>query len=224
MPQPARAGIVLAGGFGTRFEDGEKLLATIDGEPLLARAISGLAPAVDGVVVSCREDQLADFRPIFEAATVPVAPAPDPVTDCGPAAGLATALETVDGPWVAVVAGDMPFVDGAFLEWLFDRVADDGDGGDDAANGSDGAVPALDGHRQSTHAVYRTAALREATTAALEEGEGSLRSVLDRLDVTVVPEREVLSQTSARTFRDVNTVEDLDEVREGHGDAAADGR
>lgn len=224
MTQPARAGIILAGGFGIRFADGEKLLATIDGEPLLARAIDGLAPAVDGVVVSCREEQLDDFRPIFDAVSVPVTPAPDPVPDRGPAAGLATALETVDAPWVAVVAGDMPFVDGVFLEWLFDRIADDGDDGDDTANGSEGAVPEFDGHRQSTHAVYRTAALREAVEAALDGDDGSLQGVIEQLDVTVVPERTVLSHTSARTFRDVNTVEDIDEVRESLRDAAADGR
>lgn len=203
MPQPARAGIVLAGGFGTRFEDGEKLLATVEGAPILARAIGGLAPAVDGVVVSCREDQLENFRPIFDVASVPVAPAPDPVADRGPASGLATALDTVDAPWVAVVAGDMPFVDGDLLEALFDRAGE-----------SDGAVPQVDGHRQPTQAVYRTGPLREAAEGALDEGDGSLHGVLDRLDVTVVPETTVRSLTDRRSFADVNTVAELEDVRE----------
>lgn len=206
MTEPARAGIVLAGGFSTRFEDGDKTLATLAGRPLLAHAIEGVAPAVDGVVVSCREAQLEEFRPIFERFEVPVAPAPDPKPDRGPAAGIANALQAVRAPWVAVVAGDMPFVDGDFLEWLFEQGA-----------GTDGAVPKIGGYPQPTHAVYRREAL-EAAAAASTEDDGSLRAVIDRLDVTIVPEETVLSQTDRRTFIDVNTVAELESVREDFGD------
>lgn len=207
METPARVGVVLAGGFATRFAEGEKLLAEVAGEPLLGHAIEGVAPAVDGVVVSCREEQLDAFRPIFDAASVPVAPAPDPEPDQGPTAGLANALEAVSAPWVAVVAGDMPFVDAGFLDELFERVGD-----------SDAAFPEVDGHQQPTHGVSRTDALAAAAEASLADDDGSLRAVLDRLDATVIPEETVRSLTERRTFFDVNTVVDL----EGAADLAAD--
>lgn len=235
MTEPARVGLVLAGGFSTRFEAGEKTLATIAGRPLLAHAIDGVAPAVDGVVVSCREEQLADFRPVFDAAPVTVAPAPDPVTDRGPAAGVANALESVEASLTAVVAGDMPFVDAAFLEELFDRLATaegemtavtDAVTSEDAVTEdidpeavvsedavTEAVVPEADGYPQPTHAVYRTDALRGAAERALDDGDGSLQNVLDHIDVTAIDERTVASLTPARTFFDVNTGEDLREAR-----------
>jgi len=206
MSTDARAGIVLAGGFSTRFGDDDKLLATLDGRPLLAHAIAGLAPAVDTVAVSCREDQLEEFRPIFERTTVTVTPAPDPLPDRGPAAGIATALETIDAPAVAVVAGDMPFVDRAVLDACFDQLVD-----------TEAVVPSVDGYRQPTHAVYHTAPLGEAVAAAVEQGDGSLRAVMDRLDVTVVPAAELSSTVGSQPFFDVNTAAELETARERAG-------
>lgn len=189
-----RAGLVLAGGHSTRFGDREKALAELDGRPLLGHAVDGLAPVADGVVVNCRREQVAAFRPVLRSASVDVAVAPDPVPGRGPAAGLAAGLSAVSAARVAVVACDTPFVDAAFLDYLFDQVAD-----------SDGAVPRVDDHRQPTHAVFRTGPARRAARASVADGDGSLRDVLDRLDVRVVPESEVLARTSRRSFTDVNT-------------------
>ncbi len=194
----SRAGLVLAGGHSRRFGDREKLLATLDGRPLLAHAVAGIAPAVDGVVVNCRHDQLPGFRPVLRSAPSNVAVAPDPVGGRGPAAGLAAGLASVSTTHAAVVAGDMPFVDAAFLEYLFDRVGR-----------QDGAVPRLDGHRQVSQAVVRVPPAREAAHDAVEHGDGSLHDVVDRLDVDIIPEAEVLAQTSRRSFTDVNTPEAL---------------
>lgn len=194
----SRAGLVLAGGHSRRFGDREKLLATLDGRPLIAHAIAGIAPAVDGVVVNCRADQLPGFRPVLRSVTSGVAVAPDPVEGRGPAAGLAAGLAPVSTTHAAVVAGDMPFVDPAFLESLFDRVGR-----------QDGVVPRLDGHRQVSQAVFRVHPARQAAREAVDQGDGSLQDVVDRLDVDILPEADVLAQTSRRSFTDVNTPEAL---------------
>lgn len=200
MTVPRRAGLVLAGGYSTRFGDGDKALARLDGRPLLARTVEGVAPAVVGVVVNCRRDQQAAFRPVLRTTGADVAFAPDPVPDLGPAAGLAAGLRPVSAPHAAVVAVDTPFPDASFLDYLFELAA-----GDDG----DGAVPRVDGHLQPTHAVYRTAAARRAAAAAVAAGDGSLHGVVDRLDVAVVDESSVRSRTARRTFTDVDTVADL---------------
>jgi molybdopterin-guanine dinucleotide biosynthesis protein A len=199
-----RAGLVLAGGYSRRFGDREKLLATLDGRPLVAHAVAGLAPAVDGVVVNCRHEQVPGFRDALAAVAASVAVAPDPEPDRGPAAGLVAGLSPVAAPWVAVVTGDAPFVDAAFLDFLFDRAA-----------AREGAVPHLGGHPQVGHAVYRTEAARRAAVEAVTADEGSLRSVADRLDVATVGERSVLERTARRTFRDVNTPADLRDLERG---------
>lgn len=193
-PASARAGLVLAGGRSRRFGDREKLLAELDGRPLLAHAVSGIAPVVDGVVASCRVDQLPSFRPVLRGAIADVAVAPDPVGGQGPAAGLAAGLAPLATTHAAVVAGDMPFVDGGFIDYLFAR-----------AEGHDGAVPRLDGHHQVSHAVYRVGPARQAARDAVEHGDASLHDVVDRLDVATIPEADVLAKTSRRGFTDVNT-------------------
>lgn len=201
MAPPDRAGLVLAGGYSTRYTRGDKILAEIADRPLLSHAIEGLAPAVSHIVVSCREEQLEAIQPILDSFSISATAVTDENPDRGPVAGLATALDAVEAPWVALVAADMPFVDPDFLEELF-TLAEDGDG----------AVPVIDGHWQSTHAVYRTTALEDAAEA-VRAVEGSLQDVLDQLEVRWVPEAAVHSHTRGRTFFDVNTVEDLREVR-----------
>jgi molybdopterin-guanine dinucleotide biosynthesis protein A len=201
-PGEPRAGVVLAGGYSERFGDDEKALADLDGTPLLVRAVDGLAPAVAGVVVNGRPDQVPAFRAALTGAAADVAFVPDRTPDRGPAAGLATALAAVRAPAVAVVACDMPLVDGAFLATLFESMGD-----------ADGAVPYVDGQPQPTHAVFRTDPARRAARDAVENGNGSLRGVLDRLDVVDLPESRVLAETSRRSFTDVDTPEALAEAR-----------
>lgn len=194
MSPDGRAGVVLAGGRSTRFGPREKALADLDGRPLLAHVVAGLAPAVDDVVVNCRRDQVGPFRDALAAVPTDVAFAVDPVPDRGPAAGLATALATVSAPVAAVAACDRPFVEPALFDALFDGL------GDRAA-----AVPRVDGHRQPTTAVYRTGPARRAARAALDHGDGSLRDAVDRLDAAVVEASASLPCADRRWFRDLNT-------------------
>ena len=194
----ARAAIVLAGGRSSRFGDGDKLTADVAGTPMLARTVGRVARAVDGVVVSCREDQVPPLRAVLAAHRDRVALVPDPVPDRGPVAGLAAAARAVRAPYVAVVAGDNPLVDPAFLAFLFDRV-----------EGATGAVPSLDGWPTATQAVFRTDALAAASRTVLERGDASLRALIEAVDPVVVPEAEVLARTDRVGFTDVNSTADL---------------
>lgn len=209
----ARVGVVLAGGRSTRFGDREKALVELDGRPLLVRAVEGVAPAVDAVVVNCRRDQVAPFRSALDGRTVDVAFAVDPTPDRGPAAGLAAGLSTVAAPLVAVVTCDAPYVDSDFLERLFERAAVP-DVDEPAVELPDAVVPRIDGHRQPTRAVYRTGPARRAARMAVERGNRSLQATLDELDVDALPEQDVLELTAARSFADVNEPADLRSLRE----------
>lgn len=191
-----RVGVVLAGGRGRRFDDGEKALATLAGRTLLDHAVSGVADATDAVVVSCRPDQVPAFRAAL-AGRHDVAVVPDRVPNRGPAAGLADALDAVDAAVAAVVACDEPFVDPSLLDWLFETLGD-----------REAAVPRIDGHRQPTQAVYRVGPTRRAARAVA--ATGGLQTVLDRLDCTTHPEERVLERTDRKTFTDVDTRETLD--------------
>ena len=197
-----RAGVVLAGGGSTRFGEREKALAELDGKPLLARAVDGLAPAVDGVVVNCRDDQVSAFRSALNSSSTDIAFACDPTPDMGPAAGLVAALAAVAVPRVAVVACDMPFVDARFVDVLFGSMGD-----------AAGVVPRVGGRRQPTCAVFRTEPARLAARDAVTDDSGSLRDVLGRIDVVELPESRVLAETSRETFTDVNTPAALEDAK-----------
>lgn len=211
-PRGLRAGLVLAGGYATRFGDEDKALAELRGRPLLVSAVDGLRPAVAGVVVNCRHAQLPRFRQALRGASG-VAFAPDPVPNRGPAAGVAAGLAPVAAPAVAIAAVDAPFVDPDLYEFLFTRL--------EAGDRPDAAVPVVDGYDQPTRAVYRVEPASRAAVAAVRADQASFRAILDRLDVFRVPEPEVLARTPRRTFLDVNTRADL-ETAEATFDGATD--
>ena len=198
-----RTGIVLAGGRSDRFEDGDKALARIDGEPLLGRVVERVGRATDRVIVSCRDEQRDTFERVCDGASVPVQFVVDPVPDGGPLVGLSAALEVVETAFVAVVACDMPGVDPGFLDALFEYAAD-----------RDGAVPTLrDGYLQPLQAVYRVTALQDAIEACRSYRSPGPRTVIERLDVRVLSPEQVERVTDWRSLRNVNTVAELEQFR-----------
>jgi len=198
-----RAGIVLAGGYSTRFGDREKALVPVGGEPMLSRVVTRLGRVVDDIVVNCRIDQRDDFERALTDVNTSVQFAVDSVSDEGPLAGLATGLEATETEFVAVVACDMPTLVPAFVATLFER-----------AKGYDAAVPEQEGIRQPAQAVYRTDATAAAAETELAADRRSLRRALDSLDEVVVPVGEVSSESARRSLRDVNELEALAELNE----------
>ena len=203
-----RTGVVIAGGRATRFGDADKAVADLAGTPMIRRVAERVAPAVDEVVVNCRRAQ----RDRIEGALAGLDPEPsyavDREPDRGPMAGIREGLRAAGGEYACVVACDMPFVDGGFLEYLFER-----------AEGRDAAVPRLeDRWYQTTQAVYRAAAMADACEAALERGDRKILAPLEELDYVVVDEDEVLEHTTRRTFENVNTREELAAAAEALAD------
>ena len=206
-----RTAVVVAGGYSTRFGDRDKALAEIDGRPMLARVVDRVGKIVDSVVVSCRDDQREGFAAALDGVDTPIRFVTDPEPDGGPLVGITTAFETVDSAYAAVVACDMPFVDPAFVRFLFSRAA-----------GHDAAVPELDdGHRQPTQAVYRVDRTASVAAERLAAGERSLRGLLADLDTVVIPAATVTDRTEPRSLTDVNTPETFDAVVNSEPDEMA---
>jgi molybdopterin-guanine dinucleotide biosynthesis protein A len=191
--------VVLAGGFSTRFEGGDKALADLCGRPLLEHVVERVGAVCDHVVVNCRDEQAEAHRAAVADCSVPVTIATDPEPDRGPMAGIAAGLRAVESEYALVVACDMPFVDPAFVAHLFER-----------ASGLDAAVPRReDGWYQTTQAVYRADAMATACERALERGEGKILAALETLEWTALSEADVRAHADADTFRNVNTREEL---------------
>ena len=193
-----RSVVVVAGGRSTRFGEADKAVADLAGTPMIRRVADRLLDVCDELVVNCRADQREAIGTALADYPLPVRYALDAEADRGPMAGIMVGLREARGAYAAVVACDMPFVDAGFLEHLFD-----------CATGHDAAVPRPDEWFQTTQAVYRADAMAAACERALERGETKILAPLEDLDWVVVDDRRVRAAAEAGTFRNVNTVAEL---------------
>jgi molybdenum cofactor guanylyltransferase len=190
--------VVLAGGYSTRFGEPDKAVADLAGTPMIRRVVDRLATVTDEIVINCREEQVEPIRDAVVGSDADVDFAIDPEPDRGPMAGIGVGLEAVDREYAAVVACDMPFVDPALLEFLYER-----------ARGRDGALVRLeDGWYQTTQAVYRTEPMARACAEALGGEDARILAALEELEYAVVDEDD-LGEFADTTFESVDTREAL---------------
>ena len=197
-----RSAVILAGGRSTRYGDGDKALADLAGTPMLRRVADSLDAVTDELVVNCRADQRDAHLDVLDEYPNPVRVALDPEPDEGPMAGIAAGLREARGEYGVVVACDMPFVDPAVVDLLFDR-----------ADGHDAAVPEMDdGWYQTTQSVYRADAMAAACEAALERGDRKILAPLEDLDWVAVRETDVAAVGDVTTFENLNTREAVEDA------------
>lgn len=111
-------GLVLAAGEGTRFGEGNKLLASAGGEPVVVRAVRTLvASRVDPVTVVVGHE--AD-RVRAALADLPVRIVENPRYREGQATSVRIGIEALpgDAPAALIALGDMPFVERETIDVL----------------------------------------------------------------------------------------------------------
>ena len=109
MANPKTIGVLLAGGLARRMGGGDKSLAMLGGEPLLARAIGRVGPQCDQLILNANGDPAR-----FKAFGLPVVADTVPGF-AGPLAGVLAALEWVaanrrDVAWILSAPTDCPFL------------------------------------------------------------------------------------------------------------------
>lgn len=110
-------GLVLAGGMSRRMgRDKASLVYRADAEPEWRRLARLLAPLCDEVLLSVRPDQDLQGHGPEDAALLR-----DSVESAGPLTGLLTAFSRNPGKAWLVVACDLPLLDAATLQCLFDH-------------------------------------------------------------------------------------------------------
>lgn len=190
------AGLVVAGGYSTRFGVAEKPLVEVAGEAMLVRVVRSLEAVTDDVVIDCRAEQVEPFRTALEDLAVKPTFAVDDEPDRGPIAGLTNGLGQVEDDEVAVVSCDRPGVTPALLEYLRSWRRRD----DVAA-----AVPAIDGYLQPLCGVYRTDSLRETVDEAIETGTRRCCAIPRELSSHVVTERTLDDVVEPGSIASVDT-------------------
>jgi molybdenum cofactor guanylyltransferase len=195
MP-PLRSGIVLAGGRSTRFGS-DKLGASLDGIPLVRRAVDALAAVTTSVIVV--------VPPGVERDDLPgdVTVAHDLQEGEGPLAGLHTGLlAAVRTDQVVVAGGDMPALQPSVLRLLLDTLDE---ASVDASALADGDRP------RPLPMALRTWPAADAVHTLLHAGRRRLRDVLDASRTAVIDEETWTALDPGRlTLRDVDEPGDLD--------------
>lgn len=226
MTRPVVVGVVLAGGRSSRF-GADKLVAIVDGEPLLHLAIRAVADVADRVVVAAAPGGRPDLpspstlRPGTSVEVVhDLEPFGGPLAALRSTAWLVRAAGSADDPVVLVVGGDMPHLHPAVLRALVARLEPEGpidarrhDGarpGDEAR--PDAAVLMDDDARpRPLPLAARGTPLLRAVDEQLAVGRRSLRDALARLRVATIPTTEWrLLDPAGATLRDIDRPDDVD--------------
>ena len=185
MSHPTRSAAILAGGQATRFGGRDKSTLLVEGRTIRDRQIAALTPLTDDLQIV----------------------ASDLVPGCGPLGGLHTALTAARHERLLLIAGDMPFVTTAFLDYLLSLTA-----------GADLVVPQSERGYHPLCAVYTRACL-EPAAARLADRRLQMRELLDSVRTRAVPLEEIRQFGNPdRLLANVNTPADYAglEALQGH--------
>jgi molybdopterin-guanine dinucleotide biosynthesis protein A len=185
------AAFILAGGKSTRMGT-DKAFVEYDGRTLLARALSLARSVTADVRIVGSQEKFARFAPVVE----------DIFGDCGPLAGIHSALRSSPAELNLMLAVDMPFVSGEFLLYLISQAR--------SLPEVEVVVPLADRRRQPLCAIYRRE-FADAAENALRAGQNRIDRLFDEVRTRVIEEEELEDGGfSSAIFRNLNTPEELD--------------
>lgn len=116
---PAVVGVLLAAGMGTRFEGDNKLLAPVDGEPIVVRAARTLLSALPAVVAVVGHDADRVTAALAGVDDGDLAVVGNPDYREGQSTSVRAGLRAATGADAVVIAlGDMPHVDPGAVDAL----------------------------------------------------------------------------------------------------------
>lgn len=190
------AGIILAGGLGTRMGHTKKALIEIGGQTIIERLLAVYRPLFSEIVIAARETE------DFEGLGVPVAL--DRFDARSSLNGIHAGLDVMEASHGFFAACDTPFLQPGLVERLLAEVTPD----------IDVVIPLKeDGYREPLCAVYSRRCL-EFITAQLEREDFKIVNFFDHVKVKEVPvERLQDGDPELLSFFNVNRPDDLAEAR-----------
>jgi len=187
--------IILAGGQSSRLGQ-DKAFLTIDGRPLVARAVDHLARLSDDVLVVTNDLNR------YERLDLPARLVPDQQPGRGALMGIYSGLLATRHHHALAVACDMPFLSESLLRYMLPL-----------AEGYDVVIPCLNGLLEPLHSIYSRECLPPIAQIL---GRGQRQIIAFFGDVRV---RQVLTEEIDRfdpqhlSFVNINTLADWERVQ-----------
>jgi molybdopterin-guanine dinucleotide biosynthesis protein A len=200
------AGLILAGGRGTRMGSRDKCLVPVDGIPVVRRVLELLTGLFEELVlVTNNPEEYEDLRdPLHGLRQLRVTE--DRFRARGPLAGIHAGLSATRRPAVFCVACDMPFLDPEMITRQVQRFLE-------VRETCEALVPRVGELIEPLHAVYASA-LAGRAERILADGEGNSVRLLLNEARTVYWDLED-SAASRSAFFNINTPKDLVPFRSG---------
>ncbi len=188
--------LILAGGRATRMGGLDKSALVVDGETIFARQVRVLAPRVVEIIVShgavaMGSDPVTRTHDLFAGYRTVV----DSVTGAGPLAGVHAGLAACTTPWLLVVAGDMPHVEGALVARMIAAATD----------AVDAVGLRIDDLPEPLFCLLRVAAARPAIERRFAEGKRKASELLTSSGLRVA----WLEGVARAALTNINTPDDL---------------
>lgn len=194
--------IVLAGGGSERFGSEPKSLATVQGQPMIARIVDAVRAATGRTPVVAVGD--SEKQSVVDPAlSPPVSYRYDVRWGRGPLAGIAGAIGAVETDAMLVCGCDMPKLDPSAVEWLV---------GECASRPAAAIIPTNDAGHHPLHAVYDCWALERYCSQ--QPSDLRLQRLVSELDATVVQYQDAPDCVPLnRSVSNTNTQAELCAVR-----------
>jgi molybdopterin-guanine dinucleotide biosynthesis protein A len=195
------AAFILAGGASSRMGR-DKGFLEFEGVPLIVHTAYLIEPLVESLtVVGPRIPYAALGLTVIEDQVAAGLVAKK--DRLGPLAGIATALAATRLPWNLIVACDLPYLTGSWLDWLLSRAVD---------SPGEVVIPQTERGLEPLAAVYR----REcgaAIASALARGARKVTSVIEELRLDIVdPSEWRRIDPQSQVLKNMNTPGDYDEA------------
>lgn len=192
-------GVVLAGGRAQRMGGNDKGLICLHNKPMIKHVIEALKPQVHHIIINANRN-----RETYEELGYPV------VVDsmqgyCGPLAGMASAMQIVDTPYIVTAPCDSPFIPNDLVEILSQELIKDE---------AEISVAHSGQRMQPVFALLRCALL-PSLLDYLETGER-------KIDLWYAKHKFTIADFSKKpdTFLNINTPEEIEAVEKRLADTA----
>ncbi len=188
------AGFVLAGGKSSRMGQ-DKALLQLGQRTLLEHALELARAATGNAWIVGNAEKFASFGPVLE----------DLYPECGPLAGIQSALAATRTELNLITAVDMPFLQLDFLNYLIARAG---------ASPAQVVVPMAGGGLQPLCAVYRKD-FEEVARRSLQAGKNKIDLLFDEVQTLIVEAPELERNGFGEDmFRNLNTEQDWQEAKQ----------